>query len=69
MALSAVNMILPRIIQRFIDGYLKVGNATERIIFYFAGLYLAAVLLKSIVWFFKHIFIQKRLSVRFNIFV
>lgn len=53
MALSAVNMILPRIIQRFIDGYLKVGNATERIIFYFAGLYLAAVLLKSIVWFFQ----------------
>lgn len=63
MALSAVNMILPRIIQRFIDGYLKVGNATERIIFYFAGLYLAAVLLKSIVWFFQT-YLYSKASVR-----
>lgn len=63
MALSAVNMILPRIIQRFIDGYLKVGNATERIIFYFAGLYLSAVLLKSIVWFFQT-YLYSKASVR-----
>lgn len=63
MALSAVNMILPRIIQRFIDGYLKVGNATEWIIFYFAGLYLSAVLLKSIVWFFQT-YLYSKASVR-----
>lgn len=52
-ALSIVNIILPRIIQTFMDSYLTPKTATMTIIFYFAGLYLLGVIIKSVVWFFQ----------------
>ncbi|MBF8808345.1 MAG: ABC transporter ATP-binding protein [Enterococcus lacertideformus] len=51
--LSIVNVILPRIIQTFMDNYLSEESATTRIILFFAGLYLFGIIVKSIIWFFQ----------------
>ncbi|PZL76461.1 multidrug ABC transporter ATP-binding protein [Enterococcus plantarum] len=51
--LSIINIILPRIIQTFMDDYLTPKAATNQVILFFAGLYLFGVLVKSIVWFFQ----------------
>lgn len=52
-ALSVVNVVLPRIIQTFMDNYLSTKQATNQIIYLFAGLYFFGVIVKSIVWFFQ----------------
>ncbi|MGM0124995.1 ABC transporter ATP-binding protein [Enterococcus sp. AZ194] len=51
--LSIINVLLPRIIQTFMDDYLSTQTATTQVILYFAGLYLIGVILKSIIWFFQ----------------
>ncbi|KAF1295800.1 multidrug ABC transporter ATP-binding protein [Enterococcus sp. JM4C] len=51
--LSIINVLLPRIIQTFMDDYLSTQTATTQVILYFAGLYLLGVILKSIIWFFQ----------------
>lgn len=51
--LSIVNVILPRIIQTFMDNYLSKESATTRVIVFFAGLYLFGIIVKSIIWFFQ----------------
>ncbi|EPI00826.1 ABC transporter, ATP-binding protein [Enterococcus faecalis 13-SD-W-01] len=51
--LSIVNVILPRIIQTFMDNYLSKESATTQIILFFAGLYLFGIVVKSIIWFFQ----------------
>ncbi|GGC86245.1 ABC transporter ATP-binding protein [Enterococcus wangshanyuanii] len=51
--LSVINIILPRIIQLFMDDYLTPKTATNQVIFFFAGLYLFGIIVKSIIWFFQ----------------
>ncbi|MBO0473430.1 ABC transporter ATP-binding protein/peptidase [Enterococcus sp. DIV0840] len=51
--LSIINILLPRIIQTFMDDYLTPKTATNQVILFFAGLYLFGVIVKSIVWFFQ----------------
>lgn len=53
LALSVVNVLLPRVIQTFMDDYLTPKTATTEIIFYFAGLYILGVIIKSLIWFFQ----------------
>ncbi|MGM0217880.1 ABC transporter ATP-binding protein [Enterococcus sp. AZ126] len=53
LVLSIINILLPRIIQTFMDNYLTPKTATNQVIFFFAGLYLFGVIVKSIVWFFQ----------------
>jgi ATP-binding cassette subfamily B multidrug efflux pump len=53
MILSVINVLLPRIIQYFMDHYLTPKLATMQVILFFAGLYFFGVLMKSIVWFFQ----------------
>ncbi|MFK4566766.1 ABC transporter ATP-binding protein [Enterococcus sp. UD-01] len=51
--LSVINVLLPRIIQHFMDNYLTPKTATMQVILFFAGLYFFGVLVKSVVWFFQ----------------
>ncbi|WP_348920389.1 ABC transporter ATP-binding protein [Enterococcus rotai] len=53
LVLAIINIILPRIIQTFMDDYLTPKTATNQVILFFAGLYLFGVVVKSIVWFFQ----------------
>lgn len=57
--LSGVNMVLPRVIQTFIDDYLNVGNTGLTIFIYFACLYFGVVILKAIVWFIQYMLYLK----------
>lgn len=50
-AVSVINILLPRIIQRFMDKYLALGKANETIIWFFAGLYFCGMLFKAITQF------------------
>ncbi|MFZ4864663.1 ABC transporter ATP-binding protein [Enterococcus casseliflavus] len=51
--LSIVNILLPLIIQTFMDNYLTNQTATQRVIYFFAALYLFGVLVKAVIWFFQ----------------
>ncbi|WP_265458940.1 ABC transporter ATP-binding protein [Enterococcus sp. HY326] len=51
--LSVINVLLPRIIQTFMDNYLTNQTATTQVIFFFAGLYFLGTVIKAIVWFFQ----------------
>ncbi len=51
--LSTMNVLLPKIIQVFMDDYLTPKTATNAIILYFAFLYLAGIIMKSVIWFFQ----------------
>lgn len=51
--LSVINVLLPRIIQLFMDNYLTPKTATMQVILFFSGLYFFGVLVKSVVWFFQ----------------
>lgn len=51
--LSVVNILLPRIIQTFMDDYLTPKTATTQIIVLFATGYFFGVLLKAIIWFYQ----------------
>ena len=53
LGLSVINVLLPRIIQTFMDEYLAKQSATTQVILFFAGLYLFGVIVKSIIWFFQ----------------
>ncbi|WP_375180285.1 ABC transporter ATP-binding protein [Enterococcus rotai] len=53
LVLAVINILLPRIIQLFMDDYLTPKTATNQVILFFAGLYLFGVIVKSIVWFFQ----------------
>lgn len=57
--LSALNVALPKIIQLFMDDYLTPRKATNQVIIYFALLYLAGILMKSIVWFCQWYYYSK----------
>lgn len=51
--LSMVNVLLPLIIQTFMDDYLTNQTATQQIIYFFAGLYFFGVVIKALIWFFQ----------------
>ncbi|BCA85373.1 ABC transporter ATP-binding protein [Enterococcus saigonensis] len=53
LALSVINILLPRIIQAYMDNYLTTQTATEKIIYFFAALYFFGVILKAVIWFFQ----------------
>lgn len=50
-SLAVINIILPKILQIFMDDHLTAENTTMNIILYFAGLYATGILFKAIVWF------------------
>lgn len=50
-SLAVINIILPKILQIFMDDHLTAENTTMKIILYFAGLYAIGILFKAIVWF------------------
>lgn len=50
-SLAVINIILPKILQIFMDDHLTAENTTMNIILYFAGLYAIGILFKAIVWF------------------
>ena len=51
--LSVVNILLPRILQFFIDNYLMKQSATMQVILFFAGLYFFGTIVKAVVWFLQ----------------
>lgn len=51
--LSVVNVLLPRIIQTFMDDYLTPKTATTKVIWFFAALYFFSVLMKAVIWFYQ----------------
>ena len=51
--LSVVNILLPRILQFFIDNYLMKQSATMQVILFFAGLYFFGTVVKAVVWFLQ----------------
>lgn len=48
---SVINILLPKIIQRFMDKYLALGKADETIIWFFAGLYFFGMVFKALTQF------------------
>ncbi|MBN7274671.1 ATP-binding cassette domain-containing protein [Ligilactobacillus pobuzihii] len=48
---SVINILLPKIIQRFMDKYLALGKADETIIWFFAGLYFFGMVFKTLTQF------------------
>lgn len=48
---SVINILLPKIIQRFMDKYLAFGEASESIIWLFAGLYFFGMVFKALTQF------------------
>lgn len=48
---SVINILLPKIIQRFMDKYLALGEASESIIWLFAGLYFCGMFFKALTQF------------------
>ena len=56
--LSIINILLPRVIQVFMDNYLTPKTATMQVILTFAAIYFFGVIVKSIVWFSNGICIR-----------
>lgn len=52
--ISVVNIYLPRVLQTFIDHYLKTGNATVPIMWYFAGLYFFGMVVRALMQFVQN---------------
>ncbi|HCM88759.1 MULTISPECIES: ABC transporter ATP-binding protein [Vagococcus] len=50
-SLAVVNIVLPKILQVFMDQHLTTGDTTLNIILYFAGLYALGIIFKAIVWY------------------
>ncbi|MEG0255653.1 MAG: ABC transporter ATP-binding protein [Vagococcus sp.] len=50
-SLAIVNIILPKILQIFMDNHLTNQDATMTIILYFAGLYAFGIIFKALVWY------------------
>ncbi|AYG01916.1 ABC transporter ATP-binding protein [Lactococcus allomyrinae] len=55
---TALASIMPFVLSAFMDSYLTPMRATDQIIFYFAGLYLALAIINSIAFFFKWNYLQ-----------
>ena len=53
MLLSTTDVLLPKILEYYMDNYLTPKTATSQVIYFFAALYLFGVVIKSIVWFFQ----------------
>ncbi|SBO17934.1 ABC transporter ATP-binding protein [Carnobacterium divergens] len=51
--LAVINVILPKILQVFMDDYLTTKTATSQVILTFAALYFGVTLVKIVVWFFQ----------------
>ncbi len=51
--LAIINVLLPRILQVFIDNHLKTNTATLNVLLFFSVLYFIGTLIKAIVWFFQ----------------
>lgn len=51
--LAIINVVLPKILQIFMDSYLTPKKATTEIIITFAAVYFGVTLVKIIVWFFQ----------------
>lgn len=51
--LAIINVLLPRVLQVFIDNHLKTNTATMNVLIFFSTLYFIGTLIKSIVWFFQ----------------
>ena len=49
--LAVINVYMPQILQYFMDHYLQTKSATMRILYFFAGLYFLASIIKALVWF------------------
>lgn len=49
--ISVVNILLPMIIQNYMDHYLKIGQADLKIMWFFAGMYFFAMVVKAILQF------------------
>lgn len=50
---SVINILLPQIIQQYMDHYLKIGKASLQVMWFFAGLYFFAMLTKAVGQFFQ----------------
>lgn len=51
--LAIINVILPKILQVFMDDYLTTKTATSQVILTFAALYFGVTLVKIVVWFLQ----------------
>ena len=52
--ISLVNIYLPKVLQLFIDRYLRTGQATIAILWYFAGLYFFGMIVRATMQFFQN---------------
>jgi len=52
--ISLVNIYLPKVLQTFIDHYLRTGHATVPVMWYFAGLYFFGMLTRALMQFFQN---------------
>lgn len=52
--ISLVNIYLPKVLQLFIDRYLRTGHATIAIMWYFAGLYFFGMIVRAAMQFFQN---------------
>ena len=66
--LSIINILLPRVIQVFMDNYLTPKTATMQVILTFAAIYFFGVIVKSIVWFFQWYLYSMASLKRINIY-
>jgi len=57
--LSVINILLPKILQTYMDKYLTHLSATNQIIFFFVLIYLAATVMKAFVWFWQGFLFSK----------
>lgn len=51
---SVVNIYLPKVLQTFIDHYLRTGHATITVMWYFAGLYFFGMLVRALMQFIQN---------------
>lgn len=51
--LAVINVMLPKILQVFMDDYLTTKTATSQVILTFAALYFGVTLVKIVVWFLQ----------------
>ncbi len=52
--ISVVNIYLPRVLQTFIDHYLKTGHATVPVMWYFAGFYFFGMVVRALMQFVQN---------------
>lgn len=57
--LSVINILLPKILQTYMDKYLTHLSATNQIILFFVLIYLASTVMKAFVWFWQGFLFSK----------